>query len=707
MLFSFFPKSKQNQKEKSNNNNDNDSNNNNNEYLNIINEKIKEEANNYCIECGEKYPKYISINNSIFLCKDCIFNHLQLSQNVSTIIKNDLKILTLNEIQYIIHGGNQNLLDFVKNEFPELSQFDSQIFYNTKAMDYYRKRLKYLSEGGKEPIKPSKKEAYTLIKKVEETDISDIEMNDNEKCEEIYKDNIEQNSENENSRYYVDNYKSDRNNMNDISNMKKKYPDYSDELKFTKHNLSSTDSFKKKYKFKANNEHKDDNINENNNANFEHYNIINKTSKKIKYKKNYKNFDNEKNNFSNNKSSDTCEISNNNPKNSKQNVFKDKDKIYLKRGIFSPQPQATENNKINNVYSKPKVSINKNNNYRTKSDYSNNEISIILNINEFNIDYQKDIIKENKDKENNKNQHIYTEQINNITINNRNSNLNKGKGDENQNKKENIISLNKYNNENKGNNKSINNNNYENNKNEKNINEKEENNERIDQIVNNQNISFNINNFKHIKTINNYNINIEQQNYKKNKKRLKHNITESDFHKRNYNKNSNCFLSENSLIKNEKKNKSKEKKDIKVDEIKNDNTKKNKKYIAKRLIESQNNTLTIDNENEFFHNHIKKYQAFILNPTIKNEINSRYKYKYVKRNNDSSAHKNYSFYNLSEKYKKREKEMGTHSEIKDLKIKEIKKINDKDKVKNKSMEELNKPPIKESIRKKYKNKKIK
>ena len=46
-------------------------------------------------------------------------------------------------------------------------------------------------------------------------------MNDNEKCEEIYKDNIEQNSENENSRYYVDNYKSDRNNMNDISNMKK------------------------------------------------------------------------------------------------------------------------------------------------------------------------------------------------------------------------------------------------------------------------------------------------------------------------------------------------------------------------------------------------------------------------------------------------------------------------------------------------------
>ena len=136
MLFSFFPKSKQKQKE-------NISNKKNNECIDLIKESLNQEENDYCVECGDKDPQYISINNSIFLCKECILNHLQLTQEVSTIIKNDLKILTLNEIQYICNGGNQKLLDFVSNEYPELNKFEPYIFYNTKAMDYYRKRLKY------------------------------------------------------------------------------------------------------------------------------------------------------------------------------------------------------------------------------------------------------------------------------------------------------------------------------------------------------------------------------------------------------------------------------------------------------------------------------------------------------------------------------------------------------------------------------------
>ena len=64
-------------------------------------------------------------------------NHLQLSQEASTIIKNDLKILTLNEIQYIYNGGNQKLLDFINNEFPKLKGLEPEIFFNTMAMDYY------------------------------------------------------------------------------------------------------------------------------------------------------------------------------------------------------------------------------------------------------------------------------------------------------------------------------------------------------------------------------------------------------------------------------------------------------------------------------------------------------------------------------------------------------------------------------------------
>ena len=375
MLFSFFPKSKRKQKEIPTNNN-------NNECINIIKDKIKEEANNFCIECGEKHPQYISINNSIFLCKECILNHLQLSQEVSTIIKNDLKILTLNEVQYIIQGGNQKLLDFVNNEYPDLNQLEPQIFYNTKAMDYYRKRLKYLTEGGEEPKKPSKKDAYNLIKKIEETDISDIDMDPDEHYEELNNDNTDKNNENENTK------------RNSMTNTKSKCEENSNELQNKKNNSTLSNEIKKKCKSNIYNKNNDKDNNKSN-SNYEHYNNISRISKNIKFKKNYNNFDNEKYNSNTNKTSDTIEISNINFKNLKNNISKDN--IYLKNEIFSPQPNKNEmpdNNIISNIYFKPKISNNKNYNYRTKSDYSNknpnnNEINIVFNINEFNIENKK------------------------------------------------------------------------------------------------------------------------------------------------------------------------------------------------------------------------------------------------------------------------------------------------------------------------------
>ena len=133
-----------------------------NPYIRMIEEKLNEELNNYCVECGNENPEYISINNGIFICVECVQNHLRFPKNISKIMKNNIKSLTLKEIQPLLCGGNKALLDFINNEFPKLSEFPPYILYRTQAMVYYRHNLKFLINGGVPPVKPSVKYAYKI-----------------------------------------------------------------------------------------------------------------------------------------------------------------------------------------------------------------------------------------------------------------------------------------------------------------------------------------------------------------------------------------------------------------------------------------------------------------------------------------------------------------------------------------------------------------
>ena len=69
---------------------------------------------------------------------------------------------TLEEIQFLLCGGNRALLDFINNDFPKLSEFPPYILYRTQAMVYYRQNLNYLINGGIAPIKHSLKYAYKV-----------------------------------------------------------------------------------------------------------------------------------------------------------------------------------------------------------------------------------------------------------------------------------------------------------------------------------------------------------------------------------------------------------------------------------------------------------------------------------------------------------------------------------------------------------------
>ena len=155
--------------------------------------------NNECFECSNLYPEFISLNNAIFLCKNCVKNHIHFPKYISNIFKNDLNNLTLKNIQYLCCGGNEKLKQFIKNEFPRLKKFSYQNLYRTYAMDYYRKYLEYLIEGGIKPIKPNKNKAYELLKtnnnkKIKNCKINEI-VNKNDNIDEIILKNENQNSD--------------------------------------------------------------------------------------------------------------------------------------------------------------------------------------------------------------------------------------------------------------------------------------------------------------------------------------------------------------------------------------------------------------------------------------------------------------------------------------------------------------------------------
>ena len=115
-------------------------------YLNtkfeLIREISNEEMNKECFDCNKKNPKYISINNAIFLCEECAQLHKTFPDNISVIIDNNLNLLSNNYLKYLFYGGNANLDNFINYEYPGLQNYSPEILYKTQAMIYYRELLK-------------------------------------------------------------------------------------------------------------------------------------------------------------------------------------------------------------------------------------------------------------------------------------------------------------------------------------------------------------------------------------------------------------------------------------------------------------------------------------------------------------------------------------------------------------------------------------
>ena len=136
-------------------------------YLNtkfeLIKEISNENMNKECFDCRKKDPKYISINNAIFLCEDCAQIHKNFPDNISFIIDNNLNLLSNNYLYYLYYGGNSNLDNFINYDYPGLQNYAPELLYKTQAMIYYREVLKCKIEGKPKPISPNDIMAYKLV----------------------------------------------------------------------------------------------------------------------------------------------------------------------------------------------------------------------------------------------------------------------------------------------------------------------------------------------------------------------------------------------------------------------------------------------------------------------------------------------------------------------------------------------------------------
>jgi len=140
----------------------------------IILEKLLNDEYNYiCFDCHKEINtlNYFDLKNGVFLCYNCALNHTKLPKEISQPISGDIKSLEENDLLIFYYGGNKNLFDFIRRNYPLLENMNKKNMYNTKAMDYYRKFLRSKLYDEPEPDMPSKKKAYNSIypKKVNTT----------------------------------------------------------------------------------------------------------------------------------------------------------------------------------------------------------------------------------------------------------------------------------------------------------------------------------------------------------------------------------------------------------------------------------------------------------------------------------------------------------------------------------------------------------
>ena len=183
----------------------------------LMNQILNQKMNLICFDCRKKIPKYISINNAIFLCSNCALIHKKnFPDKISSIIENNLNLLSLNYLNILSVGGNQNLDNFINYVFPGLQNYPPKILYLTQALNYYRDNLKYKVNLGTEPLCPNELTAYKIVSENGLTNIREKNVIYNNDLNNSL-DNTYYKNDNDVVNHYFNNFNNTYNTYNSIS----------------------------------------------------------------------------------------------------------------------------------------------------------------------------------------------------------------------------------------------------------------------------------------------------------------------------------------------------------------------------------------------------------------------------------------------------------------------------------------------------------
>ena len=195
---------------------------------NIIPQKILSDKSNYtCFDCCQRLNElnYFDLKNAIFLCYNCALQHQKFPKEVSEVVTGNIRSLDQSYLMPLYYGGNKNLIDFIRNNYPLLEKKGRKNIYTSKALDYYRKLIWSKIHNQREPIKPCLLDGYNSIyserpkynnrtyneKCNENVNYEPADLNKRKNCED---DDVEMTDENSNSN----NNESDDNTSQDSGN---------------------------------------------------------------------------------------------------------------------------------------------------------------------------------------------------------------------------------------------------------------------------------------------------------------------------------------------------------------------------------------------------------------------------------------------------------------------------------------------------------
>ena len=196
--------------------------------INIIQKILSERTNYFCFDCGRQINElnYFDLKNAIFLCYNCAIQHQKYPKEISEVVTGNLKALNQNYLMPLYYGGNKNLIDFIRSNYPLLEKKGRKNIYTTKALDYYRKLIYAKINNLREPCKPRILDGYNSIyseKSNYNEQILNESSNDKMKIEpaDICNENSENDVEMEDENISCNTNESDENTSQDSENESK------------------------------------------------------------------------------------------------------------------------------------------------------------------------------------------------------------------------------------------------------------------------------------------------------------------------------------------------------------------------------------------------------------------------------------------------------------------------------------------------------